>query len=94
MERRSERENPLTTLKYPGMENKEDSWTPKDKQNPRLREFTEYMYGLYKDTKPTKTIGNHHYVRQRNLERFLYDFGVSLLVRADLHDVINPAKKD
>lgn len=49
-------------------------YTDKKDQKVYLRDFVEQWIKEYEEKYPTKTIGNHHYIRRRGLEQFLYDY--------------------
>lgn len=54
-------------------------YTPKDKQKVLLRSLVEEWIHEFEQKYPTKTINNHHYIRRRHLEQFMYDFADAIM---------------
>lgn len=58
-------------------------YTPKDKQELILRSVIEDAVAEFGRDFPSRTIGNHHYIRRRHLEQFLYDFSHTLISKVE-----------
>lgn len=54
-------------------------YTEKKNQKIVLRQFVEEWIKDFESNYKTKTIGNHHYIRRRHLEQFLYDYTNNIL---------------
>lgn len=49
-------------------------FTKKNEQKVLLKDFVDKWVETFESMYPTKTIGHHHYIRRRHLQRFLYDY--------------------